>query len=438
MNVNLRLPDRPPQTRSQLLSLLTQACEIEHGLACSYLFAAFTLKQDFAEGGLTWDQLQRVRLWAAQIYFVAADEMLHLAQVWNLQTAIGGTPYYLRPNFPLPSHYYPLNLPVALERFSLAALDRFIQYERPANLPLEPETPIIGPASPGFNTVGDLYGLIAAGFESIPEERLFIGLPERQVDAELIDFPKILRVYDRSSALSAIAAIVEQGEGLQHQRDDCHFGMFRGIRIEYLRHLADGEAAHEPFEPARPCLSNPIAQPTAVYEAEGANHITDSYAAEVADIFDSAYGLMLRCLQFVFDAPSGEKDLRVRLSRTALDLMTTVIKPLGEALTLLPAGALYENQRAGPGFALARHVPLPSHSAATEVMVTEKLNEIAIRLEAARTDARAPRQLSSATKSVQALANGTRKVPAHHTAPTAVVRGEGAGADGRAAPTTTD
>ena len=48
--------------------------------------------------------------------------MLHLAQVWNLQAAIGGTPYYLRPNFPLSTRYYPLNLPVVLERFSWSAL----------------------------------------------------------------------------------------------------------------------------------------------------------------------------------------------------------------------------------------------------------------------------------------------------------------------------
>jgi hypothetical protein len=91
--VNNRPATASIQRRSQLLSLLTEACELEHGLACSYLYAAFTLKQDLSEGGLDWRQLQRVRLWAAQLYFIAAQEMLHLAQVWNLQAAIGGAPY---------------------------------------------------------------------------------------------------------------------------------------------------------------------------------------------------------------------------------------------------------------------------------------------------------------------------------------------------------
>lgn len=86
-------------SRSRLLSLLTEACELEHGLACSYLYAAFSLKQDLAEGGLTWRQLQAVRLWASEIYMIAAEEMLHLAQVWNILAAVGGSPHYGRPNF---------------------------------------------------------------------------------------------------------------------------------------------------------------------------------------------------------------------------------------------------------------------------------------------------------------------------------------------------
>src|ERR1051325_1187964 len=87
------------RNRSDLLSLLSEACELEHGLACSYLFSAFTIKQS-TEEGLSPLQIQYTRKWAAQIFLVASQEMLHLAQVWNLLKAIGGTPYYFRPNFP--------------------------------------------------------------------------------------------------------------------------------------------------------------------------------------------------------------------------------------------------------------------------------------------------------------------------------------------------
>ena len=88
------------------LSVLTEACELEHGLACSYLFAAFSLKDQY-DGGLSAEELHLARKWAGQVYFIAAQEMLHLAQVWNLLTAIGGTPYYFRPNFPQTAKYYP-------------------------------------------------------------------------------------------------------------------------------------------------------------------------------------------------------------------------------------------------------------------------------------------------------------------------------------------
>jgi uncharacterized Fe-S cluster-containing MiaB family protein len=36
--------------REQLISMLCEAAEIEHCLMCSYLYAAFSLKQDQSEG----------------------------------------------------------------------------------------------------------------------------------------------------------------------------------------------------------------------------------------------------------------------------------------------------------------------------------------------------------------------------------------------------
>jgi len=80
------------------------------------------------------DQVLLVRQWAAQVYFVASQEMLHLAQAWNLLTALGGTPYYLQPNFPQDTKYYPLHMRLALEPYGEAALDRFIGYEKPTEL----------------------------------------------------------------------------------------------------------------------------------------------------------------------------------------------------------------------------------------------------------------------------------------------------------------
>jgi len=80
---------RTIKTQSDLLKLLCEAAELEHGIACSYLYAGFSLKRAMSEGGMTWEEQQKVRRWASQIYFIASQEMLHLALVWNLTTAIG-------------------------------------------------------------------------------------------------------------------------------------------------------------------------------------------------------------------------------------------------------------------------------------------------------------------------------------------------------------
>jgi len=44
------------ENRSQLIYLLTEAAELEHGVMCLYLFASFSIKRDVKEG-LTEEQL---------------------------------------------------------------------------------------------------------------------------------------------------------------------------------------------------------------------------------------------------------------------------------------------------------------------------------------------------------------------------------------------
>src|SRR5260370_28271614 len=160
-----------PKSRTALMSLLTQACELEHGLACSYLYTAFSLKQQASEG-LTTDQARKTKFWASQIFFVASQEMLHLAQAWNLLTAIGGTPYCLRPNLPQNSRYYPLHARIALEPFGEKSLRRFIVYETPARAATawvrKQATLSRTETDRGHVTIGELYGASADGASSIP------------------------------------------------------------------------------------------------------------------------------------------------------------------------------------------------------------------------------------------------------------------------------
>ena len=181
MNDGLRDPrftdDRP--TRSLLLSLLTEACELEHGLACCYLFAAFSLKKELTEPGMNWERQRLTRMWAAQIFMVAAQEMQHLAEAWNLLTAIGGTAYYGRPPFPQTSKYYQLRRThsprLELTAFSRETLDRFILFEEPDSVAAERQAPL------GFDTIGGLYRRVEAIIGELDERTLFLGDPAHQV-----------------------------------------------------------------------------------------------------------------------------------------------------------------------------------------------------------------------------------------------------------------
>src|SRR5512146_924956 len=43
--------------REALIYMLCEAAELEHGIMCQYLFAAFSLKQSAGEGGMTGSEL---------------------------------------------------------------------------------------------------------------------------------------------------------------------------------------------------------------------------------------------------------------------------------------------------------------------------------------------------------------------------------------------
>jgi len=366
----------PPANRVELLSLLAEACELEHGLACSYLYAAFSLKQDVSEGGLTTRQLVLARQWAGQIFFVAAQEMLHLAQAWNLMVAAGGAPYYLRPNFPQPSKYYPLHLPLTLRPFSAETISGFVAFEKPDEVSDEHASilesvsrraPAAGQETP-FHSIAELYNRILEGFEKLPD--VFIADPARQTAREIADFPDLVPVVDMASARAAIARIRFQGEGVSTDRSDCHFGVF----MEILKSLLKEQAADYKFRPARDAEVNPTVLDQAISGALAAEPITHPYARDAAVLFDSVYTLTLRMLGYAFSASGGAAQA---VGQVAILLMPTVIKPLGESLMLLPSSDRSGSRRAGPGFGLTRHVLYPDHAAIALRLSRERLIELA-------------------------------------------------------------
>src|SRR3954447_21656355 len=95
------LNERPGgPSREQLLHSLYEAAELEHNLMCTYLYAAFSLRQGEAEG-LSAGEAEAVERWRREIIAVAVEEMGHLVAVWNITAALGGAPRIGRGNFPL-------------------------------------------------------------------------------------------------------------------------------------------------------------------------------------------------------------------------------------------------------------------------------------------------------------------------------------------------
>lgn len=372
-------------SRARLLSLLSQACELEHALSCSYLYAAFSLKTEI-EDGVDWRAQQRLRRWASQVYHVAAEEMLHLAQAWNILTAVGGSPYYGRPNFPQPARHFPLNVSLQLRRFDAATLERFTYYENPAHeradIP-DAEMPV-GAAWPidesfDFRSVGELYGECARIIGELDESALFLRDHDVQIGRSLVDFNDLIEVVDRRTALQAIEMITEQGEGNAASREDSHFNVF----VRVAQEIHDIEAS----ELSRPVADNPFVRmrrdqipPSLATRLPGcairAFELTDETAILATDLFDDCYALMMQSLAFVFSNSTHDERSLKPFARIAIEMMVTVIKPLGEAITYMPSGT--EGVNAGPTFAMTRHVQFPPPVAVARRVMGERLWQLSI------------------------------------------------------------
>src|SRR5215472_332695 len=251
--------------REALIYMICEAAELEHGLMCEYLFAAFSLKDDVGEG-VSEDQLATIRRWRSTLSGVAAEEMLHLALTANMLTALGASPHLSRPNLPQPARHYPASVRLALLPFGEEALRHFMYLERPEGMDLDDAEGIaavkeavpvmseeeIVPRLQDFATVGHLYRSVESGFghlvDKLGEDRVFLGPPQGQITQANFSWPQLVPITDLASATAAIEAIVEQGEGSRGDWRQAHFGRFMGVLDEFLA-LRQADPA---FEPARP------------------------------------------------------------------------------------------------------------------------------------------------------------------------------------------
>ena len=146
--------------RGQLWTLLVEAAQIEHMVMCQYLYACSSLKTDPDEG-LTAEQAGAVARWQQTITGIAIEEMLHLALVNNVMTAIGAAPTLARPNFPRHSEFLPPGVEFALLPFGGDALTHFLYLERPEGMERVDATEFV-PAAPPPETDEQLDALVQA------------------------------------------------------------------------------------------------------------------------------------------------------------------------------------------------------------------------------------------------------------------------------------
>lgn len=384
--------------REALMYMLRQAAELEHIIMCQYLFAAFSLKQRPDEG-LTEAEQAAVARWRRQISQVATQEMLHLALVQNLLSAIGGAPHLARPNLPQPANHYPAGVQLVLLPFGEQALRHFMFLERPEGMDLEDAAGLtaVGRAAPvmqagdivprlqDFATVGHLYRSIEEGIEHLAakfgERWLFVGPPRAQATPAAFTWPELTAVTDVASARRAIEEILEQGEGPRGHWQDAHFGQF----VQILDELQQMKGADPAFDPVRPVL---VANVRPCEHASDVPLITDPVTARCTDLFNVSYEILLLALERYF-AHTEETDAQLAtLADLTLGLMFQVIKPLGELITTMPAGPDYPGRTAGPSFELFYESDyLMPHREAAWILLAERLREAAKFCERIRADA---------------------------------------------------
>lgn len=290
-------------TVESLREHLQTAIEIEHATLPPYLCALYSIKP-----GANQEAVE-------VIHSVVLEEMLHLTLAANLLNAIGGQPVVDAPEL-LPVH--PAVLPhsngaieVALRPFSPAGLQTFMAIEKPS-------APDSRPEAEGWETIGQFYAAIGEALERLSDElgepALFCGDPARQVTDDVYygGAGRIIAVLDLASARRALAEIVEQGEGLDHQSIlDGDRDMFHPEREEIAHYFRFSELAlGRRFAPGDTPQSGPSGEPvqmdwSAVYpmraNPSGDDHPPGSEVRAAMDAFNRSYCDLLRLLELTFN-----------------------------------------------------------------------------------------------------------------------------------------
>jgi CDGSH-type Zn-finger protein/uncharacterized Fe-S cluster protein YjdI len=372
--------------REAVLHALYEAAELEHNLMCTYLYAAFSLRKG-AEDALAPDEAEAVGRWRQALFDVAIEEMSHLTAVWNITSALGGSPRVGRGNFPIDPGYLPASVVVKLAPFNAQTLQHFIYLERPAgsderdseafaierNYVRGSDIPRLTPMGINYDNVGNFYTALSLGLRTLVdrcgEEKVFCGDPALQISLADFGFAGAKPVICAKTALAAFDSIVMQGEGSPRDMTGSHFQRFLSVREELLAF----QRKRPGFSPALPAATNPVLRRPP--RPEGRVWIEDLEASAVVDLANASYSLMLRLFSYAYvcRAPGDEKALVLRL---AIGMMHVIV-PLAERAARLPAGPSNPDCNAGMSFTTLRDTSPLQQGRAARVFFIERLQQLA-------------------------------------------------------------
>jgi len=269
-----------------------------------------------------------------------------------------------------------VDIHITLEKFSEDALERFALLEMPENLPENSRhyqflaSRINGFGVDNFDALARLYDAIREIFATLPEAVLFVGPPGAQFNTHDI-FPGVIRgltlsskaayqfemskVHDRRSALCVIDQIIAEGEGAKEEGGaGSHFAVF----MEALMEVAKFSTFDPAFAPSRDVIPNPSLDEGCAWK------IGNPFTRDALALFEVCHQTMMMMLDRFFAFPDNDQAEMAALQQAVFfPMMTTIIRPLGEVLTLLPVGG-EGSKRAGASFMPAGTVQLTPHKEA--------------------------------------------------------------------------
>ena len=228
---------RNPNLPIALIDNLHAAMAVELTTLPTYLYAYWSLKTQ-EDGGSYLGTLA-----ARLIISVITEEMLHMGLVANVINALGGAFTLNKAHF-IPTYPGPIirhttgkfGYEVGLLRFSSAALDTFLEIEKPSQN--KPFINLTGKPRE-WNTIGEFYKAI----EGQLTEDLDYSHGNQLAGFNNPGLGQMIQVTSQQTAIDALSLIVDQGEGFEETETDgdnelSHYQKYKNIQMLFQKILA--------------------------------------------------------------------------------------------------------------------------------------------------------------------------------------------------------